>query len=60
MRRTSAVKHSEQVLTSQQLRRHPAPQVVVVVLGLALTALAADAVRHHLGDRSPARLVDDR
>ena len=53
MRPTSAVKHSEQVLTSQHLRRHPAPQMVVVVLGLALTALAADAVRQHLGDRSP-------
>ena len=54
------VKQSEQVLTSQHLRRHPAPQVVVAALGLALTALAADAVRQHLGDRSPVRLVDDR
>ena len=52
---TSPVKQTERVLMSPQAhpKQRATAAVVVASVGLVLTALAADAVRRHLGDRVP-------
>src|SRR3954453_9360201 len=53
MRRHPGVKHAGPVPPDQQVHRHPGPQLIAAACGLGLTALAANAVRQHLGDRVP-------